>query len=53
MRLLDLPRHERRAVGERGRQRVVAEFAMAPVVEKFTRLYEDVTSDAKRRAAVA
>lgn len=42
IRLLDLPLEERKSLGERARQRVMAEFATAPVVEKFTRVYEQV-----------
>lgn len=51
--LVGLPAHERKAIGDRGRKRVMAEFAMAPVVEKFTELYEDVRLSTTRRTAVA
>lgn len=50
-RLIALPTHERRSMGARGRQRVTTEFATAPVVEKFTTLYEQVRVGAARRAS--
>jgi len=51
VRLINLPAEERKSIGERGRQRVKAEFAMAPVVEKFTRLYEEVRGSVARKTS--
>jgi glycosyltransferase involved in cell wall biosynthesis len=51
IRLVDLPREERKRIGERGRRRVIAEFGVAPVVAKFTRLYEEVRDRAVAKAS--
>jgi glycosyltransferase involved in cell wall biosynthesis len=41
IKLVDLAAYERKSIGERGRQRVITEFGMASVVEKFTKVYEE------------
>jgi glycosyltransferase involved in cell wall biosynthesis len=46
--LMELAPEERKRIGERGRQRVIAEFSKASVVDKFVRLYEDVRCSANR-----
>lgn len=39
--VIELPEDIRRGLGERARQRVMREFAMAPIVNRFVELYAD------------
>ena len=48
IRLVELPTDERRRLGERARERVLMEFSTTPVVERFTRLYEEVRGSRSR-----
>jgi glycosyltransferase involved in cell wall biosynthesis len=39
--VIELPERERRGLGEMARQRVMTEFGMAPIVNRFVELYAD------------
>lgn len=51
IRMINLPIGERRNLGERARRRIMAEFSISSVVDKFATLYERCVS--KRRARPA